>query len=102
MGPNNCGKDQEGTGAERRNQEGPKGSNASSRQKQQDTSRSSVTDTAQLYMVAKMQMMKEWIDFIMNALRGQVSNDIAFYCTRHFIPYLAKVLYVVDRSLRRI
>ena len=37
--------DQEGTNAERRNQEGPEGSNAPSRQEQQDTSRPSSTDT---------------------------------------------------------
>ena len=26
-------------------------------------------------MVAKMQMMKEWMDFMMNALRGRVSSN---------------------------
>ena len=51
--------DQEGTNAQRRNQEGPEGSNALSRQERQDTSRTSAADTAPPYMVAKMQMMKE-------------------------------------------
>ena len=37
---------QEGTNAERRDQEGPEGSNAPSRHEQQDTSHPSFTDTA--------------------------------------------------------
>ena len=28
------------------------------------------------HMVAEMQMMKEWMDFMMNALKGQVSSDL--------------------------
>ena len=59
--------DQEGTSVERRNQEGPEGSNASSRLERQDTSRPSITE---------MQMIKERIDFMMNALRGRVSSDL--------------------------
>ena len=31
---------------------------------------------ASLYMVVDMQIMKEWIDFMMNALKGRVSNDL--------------------------
>ena len=27
-------------------------------------------------MVVKMQMMKEWMDFMMNTLRGRVSSDL--------------------------
>ena len=41
-----------------RDQEGPKDSNAPSRQEQQDTSRSSVTKTAPPHIVVEMQMMK--------------------------------------------
>ena len=39
-------------------------------------SRPSVTDTAPPHMVAEMQVMKERMDFMMNALRGQVSSDL--------------------------
>ena len=39
-------------------------------------SRPSAMDTAPSHMVMEMQMMKEWIDFMMNALRGQVSSDL--------------------------
>ena len=68
--------DQEGTSAERRNQERPEGSNASSKPKRQDISRPSVTNTVPPHIVAEMQMMKERMDFMMNALKGRVSIDL--------------------------
>ena len=68
--------DQEGTSAKRRDQEGPEGSNAPSKPERQDMSRPSVTDTAPPYIVAKMQMMKEWMDLMMDAIKGRVSNDL--------------------------
>ena len=61
--------DQEGTSTEIRDKEGPKGSNALSRPKQQNKSRPSVTNMASPHIVVEMQMMKEWMDFMMNALR---------------------------------
>ena len=61
---------QESTSAERRDQEGPEGSNALSRPKQQDISCPSVTDMASPHIVAKMQAMKEQMDAMMNALKG--------------------------------
>ena len=67
---------QEGTSAERRDQEGSKGINTSSRPKWQDMSRLSVTNTAPPHIVAEMQMMKERMDFMMNALRERVSSDL--------------------------
>ena len=68
--------DQEGTSVERRNQEGPEGSNVPSRPERQDTGRPSVTDTVSPYIVAEMQIMKERMDFMMNALRGRVSTNL--------------------------
>ena len=53
-----------------------KGSNAPSRPERQDIIRPSVADTAPPHIVAEMQMMKERMDFMMNALRGQVSSDL--------------------------
>ena len=76
VGPNNNGDEQEGTSAERRDQEGPEGSNALSRQEQQDTSSPSVVEIAPSYMVIEMQMMKKRLDFMMNALRGRESSDL--------------------------
>ena len=68
--------DQKGTSAERRDREGPEGSNAPSKPERQDMSRPSVTVTAPPYIVAKMQMMKEWMDFMVNALKRRVSNNL--------------------------
>ena len=68
--------DQEGTSAERRDRERPEGSNAPSRPKRQDMSRPSVTDTAPPYIIAEMQIMKERMDLMMNALKGRVSNNL--------------------------
>ena len=39
-------------------------------------SRPSVTDKAPPYIVAEMQMMKERMDLMMNALKGRVSSDL--------------------------
>ena len=83
--------DQEGTNAERRNQERPKGSNAPSRQERLDTSRSSVTDTAPPHIVAEMQMMKERMDFMMNALRGRVSSDLNDLVHQTDSPFTASI-----------
>ena len=60
--------DQEGTSANQRNQEQPEGSNALSRLDRQDMSRPSITDTAPPYLVEEMQMMKEHMECMMNAL----------------------------------
>ena len=46
--------DQEGTSAERWNQEGPKGSNAPSKPERQDTNRPFITDTVPPHIVAEM------------------------------------------------
>ena len=62
--------DQEGSSAERTNQEGSEGSNTPSRQERQDTSLPSSTDMAPPQIVMKIQMMKERMDFLMNALKG--------------------------------
>ena len=67
--------DQEGTSVKRRNQEGPEGRNALSKPERQDTSRLSVIDTVPPQIVVEIQMMKERMDFMMNALRGRVSID---------------------------
>ena len=68
--------DQEGTSADRKNQEGPEGSNTSSRPDRQDMSHPSVTDMAPPHIVEEMQMMKERMECMMNALKGRVSSDL--------------------------
>ena len=84
-------KDQEGTNTERRDQEGPEGSNAPSRQERLNTSRSSVTDTTPPHIVVKMQMMKERMDFMMNALRGRVSSDLDDLVHQTDSPFTASI-----------
>lgn len=69
---------------ERRNHEGPEGSNAPTLQERQGTSRPSIADTATTpYLATEMQMMKEQMNFMMNALKGQVSSDLdeLVHCT---------------------
>ena len=83
--------DQEGTSVERRDQEGPKGSNTLSRPERQDMGHPSVTDTASPHMVVEMQMMKEQMDFMMNALRGRVSSDLDDLVHRTDSPFTAFV-----------
>ena len=75
-GHNTQEEDQKGTSVKRKDQEEPEDSNALSRPERQDMSRPSVIDTAPPHMIAEMQMMKERMDFMMNALKGRVSNDL--------------------------
>ena len=83
--------DQEGTSVKTRNQEGPEGSNAPSRPELQDTSCLSVIDTVPPQIVVEIQMMKERMDFIMNALRGRVSIDLDDLVHRTNSPFTASV-----------
>ena len=43
------------------------------------------------HMVAEMQMMKERVDFMMNTLKGQVSNDLDELVHRTDSPFIALV-----------
>ena len=83
--------DQEGTNIERRNQEEPKGSNVSGRLKQQDTSRPSIIDMIPPHIVTEIQMMKEWMDFMMSALRGWVFSDLDDLVHRTDSPFTVPV-----------
>ena len=89
VGPNNHGKEQEGTRVERRDREGR---NAPSRQERQDTSCPSVADTTPSHMVAEIQMMKERMDFMMSALRGRVSSELDELVHRTDSPFTALVI----------
>ena len=89
--PNNHEEEQEGTNVERNDREGLEGSNAPSRQEWQDTSRPSVADTAPSHMVTEMQMMKEMMDFMINALKGRVLNDLDELVHKTNSPFIASV-----------
>ena len=75
-GHNTQEEDQEGISADIGYQEGPEGSNAPTRPECPDVSRPSTPDMAPPHIVAKMQMMRERMDLMMNALRGRVSSDL--------------------------
>ena len=70
VAPGNQGANQERTSADRRNQEGPQASNASSKLEQQNVSLLSLADTAPPLIIAEMQAMKEQMEIMMNALKG--------------------------------
>ena len=68
--PNNQGANQEGTSADKRNQEGPQASNAPSKPERQNISIPSLAKTTPPLVIAEMQAMKEQMEFMMNALKG--------------------------------
>ena len=72
-------------------QEGPKGSNTLSRQERQDTSHPFIADTTPSYVVVKIHMIKERMDFMMNAIKGWVSNDLDELVHRTDSPFTASV-----------
>ena len=84
-------KDQEGISAERRDQKGQEGSNAPSRLERQDMSRPLTVDTAPPHIVAEMQMMRERMDFMMNALKGRVSSDLDDLVHRTDSPFTMSI-----------
>ena len=61
---------QEGTNAEQRDPEVPEGSNAPSQPEQQNISLPSLIDFPPPPIIAEMQLMKEQMEVIMNALKG--------------------------------
>ena len=82
---------QEGTNADQRNQEGPEGSNAPSRPDRQDMNCPSITDTAPPHIIEEMQMMKERMECMMNALKGRVSSDFNNLVHRTDSPFTISV-----------
>ena len=70
VAPSNQGTDQEGTSADRRNQEGTQASNALSKSERQNVSLPSLADTAPPPIIVEMQAMKEQMEIMMNALKG--------------------------------
>ena len=80
-----------GLNTQEEDQEGLEGNNALSKLEQQDTSWPSITDTAPPHIVAEMQMMKELMNFMMNALRGRVSSNLDDLVHRTDSPFTASV-----------
>nr|XP_023921524.1 uncharacterized protein LOC112032987 [Quercus suber] len=91
VAPNDQREDQEGTNAERKNQERPEGSNNPSRPERQNLSMPSLTDATPPYIVAEMQAMKEQMKVMMNALKGRMSSDLDDLVNRTDLPFTAVV-----------
>ncbi|XP_030964470.1 uncharacterized protein LOC115985695 [Quercus lobata] len=89
--PNNQGADQEGTSADRRNQEGPQASNTPSKPERQNISIPSLAETTPPLVIAEMQAMKEQMEIMMNALKGRVSSDLNDLVNRTDSPFTATV-----------
>ena len=83
--------DQEDTSAERQDQEGPEGSNVLSRPKRQNVSLPSLTDVTPPPVAAEIQAIKEQMEVMMNALKGQVSSDLDDLVNRTDSPFTASV-----------
>ena len=90
-GHNTQEEDQEGTSTDKRYQEGPEGSDAPSRLERPDVSRPSTTDMAPPHIVTEMQMMREQMDLMMNALRGRVLSDLDDLVHRTDSPFTTSV-----------
>ena len=89
--PENQGDDQEGTNADRRNQEGPQASNTLSNPERQNVSLPSLADTTPPPIIVKMQAMKEQMEVMMNALKGRVSSDLDDLVNRTDSPFTAPI-----------
>ena len=90
-GHNTQEEDQEGISADIGYQEGPEGSHAPSKPEWPDVSCPSTADMALPHIVTEMQMMKERMDLMMNALRGQVSSDLDDLVHRTESPFTTSI-----------
>ena len=73
---NNIAEDLEDSSAERRNCEGPEGSNAPSLLERQNVSIPSLIDATPPPVFVEIQAIKEQMEVMMNALKGRVSSDL--------------------------
>ena len=81
---------QEGVNADRRNQKRPEGSNAPSRPERRNISLPTLMDMAPP-IVAKMQVIKEQMEVMMNTLKGRVSSNLDNLVNRTDSPFTASV-----------
>ena len=88
---NNMAEDLGDSNVEQRDREGPKGSNAPNRLERQNVSIPSLVDATQPPIFAEMQVMKEQMEVMMNALKGLVSSDLDDLVNRIDSPFTATV-----------
>ena len=77
--------------AERRDREGPEGSNALSRLERRNVSIPSLMDATPPPVFAEMQAMKEQMEVMMNALKGRVSSDLDDLINHTDSPFTAAI-----------
>ena len=88
---NNIAEDLEDSSAERRDREGPEGSNAPSRLERQNVSIPSLVDTTPPPVFTEIQAMKKQMEVMMNALKGRVSSNLDDLVNRTNSPFTATV-----------
>ena len=88
---NNIAEDMGDSSAKRRDREGPKGSNTPSRLERRNVSIPSLMDVTPPPVFAKIQVMKEKMEVMMNAFKGRVSSDIDDLVNRTDSPFTAAV-----------
>ena len=88
---NNIVEDLEDSSVERRDREGPKGSNAPSRLERQNVSIPFLIDVTPPPVFAEIQAMNEQMEVMMNALKGRVSSDLDDLVNRTDSPFTAAV-----------
>ena len=88
---NNIAEDLGDSSAERRDHEGPEGSNAPSRLERRNVCIPSLVDATPPSVFEEMQAMKEQMEVMMNALKGRVSSDLDDLVNRTDSPFTAAV-----------
>ena len=86
-----CSRGNQEDSSKRREQERPEGSNAPSRLERQNLSLPSLMDTAPPPIVIEMQVMKEQMEVMMNALKGRASNDLDDLVNRIDSPFTTSI-----------
>ena len=87
----NVQEENQGDSSERRGLEKQEGSNEPSRTKRQNLSMPSLTDTTPPPILVEMQVMKEQMEVMMNALKGRVSSDPNDLVNRTDSPFTTQV-----------
>ena len=88
---NNVAEDLGDSSAEQRDREGSEGSNVPSRLEQRNVSIPSLVDATPPPIFAEMQVMKEQMKVMMNALKGRVSSDLDDLVNCTDFPFTAAV-----------
>ena len=101
----NVQEDNQEDSSEQGEPERPEGSNAPSKPKRQNLSLPSLMDAAPPPIIVEMQVMKEQIEVIMNALKGRVSSDLDDLVNKTDSPFTPSIIpfpYLRNFAYRRL